>query len=48
MGEMHENPGHVRILEQWMRSYRPEELFDETGRLLPELAELRARGHRGE
>jgi xylulose-5-phosphate/fructose-6-phosphate phosphoketolase len=33
MGEMHENPEHVRILEQWMKSYRPAELFDEGGRL---------------
>ena len=29
MGEMDENPAHVRILEEWMKSYRPEELFDE-------------------
>ena len=29
MGEMHENPAHVQILEQWMKSYRPEELFDQ-------------------
>ena len=29
MGEMHENPEHVRILEEWMKSYRPEELFDD-------------------
>ena len=40
MGEMHENPAHVRILEQWMKSYKPEELFDDSGRLRPELAEL--------
>ena len=40
MGEMHENPEHVRILEEWMKSYRPEELFDRNGRLRPELAEL--------
>ena len=33
MGEMHENPAHVRILEQWMKSYQPAELFDDTGRL---------------
>ena len=45
MGAMHENPGHVRILEEWMKSYRPEELFDESGALRPELAELRAQGH---
>src|SRR6516162_5875597 len=46
MGEMHENPAHVRILEQWMKSYRPAELFDESGRLRPELAELAPRGTR--
>jgi xylulose-5-phosphate/fructose-6-phosphate phosphoketolase len=46
MGEMHENPDHVRILGEWMRSYRPEELFDETGRLVPQLAELAPRGER--
>ena len=42
MGEMHENPGHVQILEQWMKSYKPEELFGDTGRLRPELAALAA------
>ena len=31
MGEMHENPAHVRILESWMKSYRPDELFDDAG-----------------
>ena len=46
MGEMHENPAHVRILEEWMKSYRPEELFDDSGRLRPELAELAPRGDR--
>ena len=46
MGEMHENPGHVRILEEWMKSYRPEELFDDSGRLRPELAELAPQGTR--
>src|SRR5262250_2317623 len=35
IGEMHENPAHVRILEEWMKSYRPEELFDEHGKLQP-------------
>jgi xylulose-5-phosphate/fructose-6-phosphate phosphoketolase len=30
-----ENPEHLRILEEWMRSYRPEELFDDEGRLIP-------------
>lgn len=46
MGEMHSNPEHVRILEQWMKSYRPEELFDEGGRLRRELAELPPEGTR--
>ncbi|HEY8315646.1 MAG TPA: phosphoketolase family protein [Gaiellaceae bacterium] len=41
-----ENPEHLRILEQWLHSYRPEELFDESGRLLVELAELAPRGER--
>ena len=40
LSEMHENPAHVKILEQWMKSYKPEELFDQTGRLQAELAEL--------
>ncbi len=39
-------PEHLRILEEWMRSYRPEELFDHTGRLIPELATLAPRGTR--
>ncbi len=39
-------PGHVKLLEKWMKSYRPEELFDKTGRLLPELAELAPKGER--
>jgi xylulose-5-phosphate/fructose-6-phosphate phosphoketolase len=46
MGEMHENPAHVRILEQWMKSYQPEELFDQTGRLQTELADLPPKGER--
>jgi xylulose-5-phosphate/fructose-6-phosphate phosphoketolase len=41
-----EFPEHVALLEAWMRSYRPEELFDERGRLLPELAELAPKGAR--
>jgi len=43
---MAENPEHVRLLETWMRSYRPEELFDGRGRLLPELAALAPEGDR--
>ncbi len=46
MGEMHGNPKHVRILEEWMRSYRPEELFDADGRLRAEIADLAPRGER--
>src|ERR671933_224707 len=41
-----ENPEHLRILEEWLRSYRPEELFDDEGRLAPELAELPPRDGR--
>ena len=41
-----ENPEHLRLLEQWMRSYRPEELFDEAGRLRPALADLAPKGER--
>ena len=40
------NPEHLRLLETWMRSYRPEELFDEHGSLVPELAELPPRRYR--
>jgi xylulose-5-phosphate/fructose-6-phosphate phosphoketolase len=40
------HPGHVKILETWMKSYRPEELFDANGRLFPELAQLPPRGDR--
>jgi len=45
MGDM-DQEDHIRILEQWMKSYRPEELFDDNGRLVPELAELAPRGPR--
>lgn len=45
MGEM-DKPGHVKILERWMKSYRPAELFDKNGRLKPELAALAPLGRR--
>ena len=45
MGDMDE-PEHVRILEGWMQSYRPQELFDDGGRLRAELAALAPRGER--
>jgi len=44
--DMATKPGHVKQLEAWMKSYRPEELFDENGRLIPELAELAPKGER--
>jgi xylulose-5-phosphate/fructose-6-phosphate phosphoketolase len=43
---MHTNPKHLKMLEEWMRSYRPQELFDDNGRLVPELRELAPRGTR--
>jgi len=46
LAEMHENPAHVKMLEEWMKSYKPEELFDNNGRLQPELAELPPKGAR--
>lgn len=45
MGEM-DNPEHIHILEQWMKTYRPEELFDAEGRFKVELAELAPHGER--
>jgi xylulose-5-phosphate/fructose-6-phosphate phosphoketolase len=46
LAETRRNPEHRALLEAWMRSYRPEELFDTTGRLIPELAALAPRGTR--
>ncbi len=46
LAEVRTNPAHLKLLEQWMRSYRPEELFDRNGRLAAELAELAPRGER--
>jgi len=40
------NPEHLRLLEEWLRSYRPEELFDAQGRLVPALRALAPRGPR--
>ena len=44
--EMAAKPAHVAALERWMRSYRPEELFDGAGRLRPEIAALAPKGER--
>src|SRR6185503_13164162 len=41
-----ENPAHLKQLEEWLRSYRPEELFDATGRLVPELKAFAPTGTR--
>jgi xylulose-5-phosphate/fructose-6-phosphate phosphoketolase len=46
MTDVRDNAEHLGILEDWMRSYRPEELFDDSGRLVEELAQLPPRGER--
>jgi len=46
LSELATKPGHIKLLEEWMKSYKPEELFDATGRLIPELAELAPSGTR--
>ncbi len=46
VSEVRTNPNHLAALEAWMRSYRPEELFDEQGRLRPHLAALAPAGKR--
>jgi len=43
MGDM-SHPGHVKILEDWMKSYRPQELFDDAGKLRADLADLAPKG----
>jgi len=44
LAELREKPEHLRMLEEWMRSYKPEELFDEKGRLRADLAEIAPKG----
>ncbi len=44
LADVRDNPEHLRQLEQWMRSYKPEELFDSSGRLRPHLAGLAPAG----
>ena len=46
LANVRNNPGHLAELESWMRSYRPEELFDEAGAFKPELAALAPEGNR--
>ena len=44
LAELATKPEHVKMLEEWMKSYKPEELFDEQGKLINELAELAPQG----
>lgn len=46
LSDFQEKPEHVKQLEDWMRSYRPQELFDEQGKFRDEFAELAPTGHR--
>ena len=46
LSELASNPEHIKLLENWMKSYKPEELFDESGKLIEELAELAPKGDR--
>ncbi len=46
LSNMASEPAHVKMLSDWMKSYKPEELFDENGKLIAELAELAPTGNR--
>jgi xylulose-5-phosphate/fructose-6-phosphate phosphoketolase len=46
LADIRDNPKHLRQLEEWLRSYRPDELFDERGTLRPDIAALAPRGDR--
>jgi xylulose-5-phosphate/fructose-6-phosphate phosphoketolase len=46
LAAVREDPEHLKLLEEWMRSYRPDELFEENGTLRPEIAELAPAGER--
>ena len=43
---LYEHPAHLAMLESWMKSYKPEELFDAKGKLVPEIAALAPEGQR--
>lgn len=45
-GDTTSNPAHLKLLEEWLKSYKPEDLFDASGKILPELAELAPKGNR--
>jgi xylulose-5-phosphate/fructose-6-phosphate phosphoketolase len=44
--DVRDNPANLKLLEDWMRTYKPEELFDATGKVLPELKTLAPKGNR--
>jgi len=46
VADLANKPAHLKVLEAWMKSYRPQELFDANGTLLPELAALAPQGDR--
>ncbi len=46
LSELADKPQHVKLLEKWMRSYKPEELFDKEGKLKADIAELAPKGNR--
>lgn len=46
LGHIHSNPEHLKLLEAWLKSYKPEELFDANGSLIPELKELAPTGNK--
>src|SRR4029453_12313439 len=46
VADVRKNPAHLKLLEDWLRSYQPEELFDENGTVIPEIRELAPVGTR--
>src|SRR5579884_1014268 len=46
MTDVVNNPEHLKVLEKWLRSYKPEELFDDSGRIIPKLKALAPKGTR--
>ncbi len=46
INNIHSDPDHMKLLEDWMKQYKPEELFDETGALMPDLKALAPQGNR--